>query len=162
MTFRKYILKHLCILNFKKKFVFIFFKYAGVKASHEKFNFWMKKRIFTLLFLISRVLEQIPIFNWNFVFIYNTVKQIKKNSGTLCYLSLTGKFKTFVWKSKLEEKKRILGFQLDLKPHKVCFFDISTKFYKKSSPKTLNLVNISKKKICVDMKIGFFLHWKRK
>jgi hypothetical protein len=79
ITFRKYILKYLCIWKFKKIFVFIFLKYAGVKASHEQINFWMKKRFFTLLFLISRVLKQISILNWNLVVIYNTLKQIKKN-----------------------------------------------------------------------------------
>jgi hypothetical protein len=50
----------------------------------------------------------------------------------------------------LEEKTRIFGshgFRLDLKPHKIYIFDISTKFYKKSSPKTLNLVNIKKKNL---------------
>jgi hypothetical protein len=36
------------------------------------------------------------------------------------------------------------GFQLDLIPHKVYFFELSIKFDIKSTPKTLKLVNISR------------------
>jgi hypothetical protein len=35
-------------------------------------------------------------------------------------------------------------FQLDFIPHKVYFFELRIKFYIKSSPKTLTLVNISR------------------
>jgi hypothetical protein len=36
------------------------------------------------------------------------------------------------------------GFRLDLRPYKVYFFELSVKFYFKSSPKTLKLLNISR------------------
>jgi hypothetical protein len=47
-------------------------------------------------------------------------------------------FESQNWK----KKTRILGshgFRLDLKPHKIYFFELSTKFYIKSSPKTSKL-----------------------
>jgi hypothetical protein len=36
------------------------------------------------------------------------------------------------------------GFQLNFSPHKVYFFELNIKFYIKSRPKTLKLVNISR------------------
>jgi hypothetical protein len=35
-------------------------------------------------------------------------------------------------------------FELDFRPHKVYFFELNTKFYIQSRPKTLKLVNISR------------------